>query len=83
MQKFLPREVFCNFFITIKKSIQYKLIRVFSIVFHDFFLSFRNSFSFIAAGHPERSLSLILKSPFLNRLHQFVLTTITFLPYVS
>jgi len=38
-QKFLL--IFCNFFfITIKKSIQYKLIEIFSIVFYDFFPSF-------------------------------------------
>jgi len=55
VQKFLP--IFCNFFITIKKSIQYKLIEVFFI----FFPSFRNSPSFTAA---RRSLSPISKSPF-------------------
>jgi len=69
VQKFLP--IFCTFFIIIKKSIHYKLIKIFSIVFYDFFPSFRNSSSSTAAGHPERSLSLRSKSSFLNRLNQF------------
>jgi len=38
MQKFLP--IFCNFFYYDKKSIQYKLIEIFSIVFHRLFLMF-------------------------------------------
>jgi len=60
--------IFCNFFITIKKSIQCKLIEAFSIIFYDFFLSFRNLSSFTAAERPERSLALISKLPFLNYL---------------
>jgi len=81
MQKFLP--IFCNFFITIKKSIQYKLIEVFS--FSDFFPSFRNSSSSTAEGRSKRFLSLISKLSFLNRLNQFahILSYITFSSYVS
>jgi len=80
VQKFLP--IFCNFFIIIKKSIQYKLIEVFSIVFL-FFSSFCN-FS-TTTERPDRSLLKISKSLFLNRLNQFthVLMAIIFSSHVS
>jgi len=48
---------------------QYKLIEIFSIVFYDFFPSFRIMFSSTAARHPELFCHwywLNMKSPFLN-----------------